>query len=442
MAKSKISIIIWREFAERVKKKSFIITTILMPVLMVALMCLPALLMIFAGDDDRTYLVVDTTDERLFAEGLESGGDLTFINSEAPLDSALRDRAVDGIIFFPSDILTDRKSSPRLYNNGSASMSAEQLINNQINHLITEHRISSYDVPGLKEMIADIESNLSLQTFENTEAEEDQQASSTTLSYILGIGLSLLLYMSLLIYGQMVMTSIIEEKNNRVLELVVTSVKPFQLMLGKIAGVGLVAVTQLLIWGILIAVGAMILLPALLPEEAAMQVASMQAGTLDPAGFNGDEYEMIGAIARFSQPGWLASLFGWLILFLVGGFLLYASIFAAIGSAVDNIQDASQFTSFAVVPIILGIVFGQAAAANPGSALSLWTSFIPLTSPMVMMSRLPFGVDTWETLLSAVILFLSVILFVWIAGKIYRIGIFMYGKKPTVRDLIRWARYK
>lgn len=213
-------------------------------------------------------------------------------------------------------------------------------------------------------------------------------------------------------------------------------------MLGKITGVGLVAVTQLIIWGVLIGIGATLILPAVLPAEAAAQLAQAQAGTLDASSISTDDLEMVSAMAHFTNPSFLLPLFFWLIIFLVGGFLLYASIFAAIGSAVDNIQDASQFTSFAVIPIILGILFGQAAAANPDSALSVWTSFIPLTSPMVMMTRLPFGVSFWEIALSAIVLYLSVILFIWMAGKIYRVGIFMYGKKPTVKELIRWARYK
>lgn len=177
-----------------------------------------------------------------------------------------------------------------------------------------------------------------------------------------------------------------------------------------------------------------------MPADVAQQIASAQSGNLESV--SADDIEMVQALAHATDPSFIMGLFFWLIIFLVGGFLLYASIFAAIGSAVDSVQDASQFTSFAVVPIILGIVFGQTAAMNPDSALSIWTSYIPLTSPMVMMSRLPFGVPAWQMVTSAIVLFLSVIFFIWLAGKIYRIGIFMYGKKPSVKDLVRWARYK
>lgn len=440
---SNISIVLGREFAERVKKKSFIITTVLMPVLMLALMCLPAVIMYFDNDDARTIAIVDETPDKIFARGLKSNDAVKFVVTDQPLDSARTDDDVNSIAFFPADIVDNRNAVLMIFNNGSSSMATESQFTSMVNDIITEQRMARYDIGDLRAIIDDTKSDVIVRTFSNSSDDSDKtEASSTGLSYILGMGLSLLLYMALLIYGQMVMTSIIEEKNNRVLEIVVSSVKPFHLMLGKILGVGLVAVTQLVIWGVLIAVGATVLLPAVMPAEAMEQIAAAQAGASAVAQSGAMESEMVQAMAALLNPAYILNLFFWLIIFLVGGFLLYASIFAAIGSAVDSIQDASQFTSFAVVPIILGIVFGQAAAMNPESTLAVWTSFIPLTSPMVMMSRLPFGVPVGQTIVSAIVLFLSVLLFVWLAGKIYRVGIFMYGKKPSVRELIRWARYK
>lgn len=435
---SNISIVLEREFTERVKKKSFIITTLLMPILMIGLMCMPVLIMMIDSDKQKTILVVDNTPEKIFATSLTSDETMRFVITAEPLDSARLDHDVNSILYLPADIVDNRNASIQIYNNGSASLSDESHLASMINGIITDHRIASYNVEGLKNMMESVKSDVSVKTFSNENTDESE-SSSTGLSYVLGIGLSLLLYMALLIYGQMVMTSIIEEKNNRVLELVVTSVKPFHLMLGKIAGVGLVAVTQLVIWGILIAVGVGLLLPALMPAEMMDQIAQARAGQSVATGM---ESEMIEAMASLMNPAWLLGLFAWLLVFLIGGFLLYASIFAAIGSAVDSVQDASQFTSFAVIPIILGIVFGQVAAADPDSTLALWTSFIPFTSPMVMMTRLPFGVGFWETFAAAIVLYASVAFFIWMAGKIYRIGIFMYGKKPSLKEIIRWARYK
>ena len=437
---SNINIVIAREFAERVKKKSFIFTTLLMPLLMVGMMCLPALIMYLDSDHAKTLYLVDLTPDKLFEQNLADDESIDFIIA-ANADSALADRSVDGVVIIPADVVDNRNSVVRLYNNGSASLMNEGRLTGMINDIITDTRIARFDNIDVRQIIQQVRSNVRVQTFNNSaEEDEDKEATSTMLSYVMGIGHSLLLYMALLIFGQMVMTSIIEEKNNRVLELVVTSVKPFQLMLGKILGVGAVAVTQLIIWGILIGIGATLLLPAIMPDDTMAMVASAQTGSVDS--ISSEDIEMIQAIAQATDPTFLMGLFVWLIIFLVGGFLLYASIFAAIGSAVDSVQDASQFTSFAVIPIVLGIVFGQTAAMNPDSPLSVWTSYIPLTSPMVMMSRLPFGVPAWQMVTSAIVLFLSVIFFVWLAGKIYRVGIFMYGKKPSVKDLIRWARYK
>ena len=212
-------------------------------------------------------------------------------------------------------------------------------------------------------------------------------------------------------------------------------------MLGKICGIGLVAVTQILIWGVLIAAMSAFVLPAIIPDTALTEMSALNAGTLDATSASMD-VEILQAMSLMSNVGYILQLFGLLILFLIGGFLLYAAIYAAIGSAVDNIQDASQLQSFVIFPIIIGIIFGMTAASDASSPAAIWTSFIPFTSPMVMMARVPSGIPMWEIGLSLAILYASFLLMVWIAAKIYRVGIFMYGKKPSIKDLIRWARYK
>ncbi|MDE6803508.1 MAG: ABC transporter permease, partial [Muribaculaceae bacterium] len=255
------------------------------------------------------------------------------------------------------------------------------------------------------------------------------------------LGMTFILYMFLLIYGQMVMTSIIEEKNNRVLELVVSSVKPLQLMLGKIIGVGLVAVIQIVLWCALMCVMSAFIMPMIMPEGMTEEIAMMNSGSLDAATSAFDP-DLLKAVALFSSVGYLLKLFMYLTLFLIGGFLFYASIFAAIGSSVDNIQDASQLQTFAILPIIVALVFGLSIGNDPNTTLAVWLSMIPFTSPMVMLSRIPFDIPSWQIWVSLVILYVSFVGMTWIAAKIYRVGIFMYGKKPTVKDLIHWARYK
>ena len=231
--------------------------------------------------------------------------------------------------------------------------------------------------------------------------------------------------MFILIYGQMVMNSIIEEKNNRVLELVVSSVKPRTLMLGKIMGVGLVAITQILIWGIILACCTAWVMPAVSETAAGLGDAEVNA-----------------AMAQLSDPGYFVNLFVFMILFFIGGYLFYSAIYAAIASAVDNIQDAGQLSSVATIPVIIGIVASMSVLTNPNSTLAFWISIIPFTSPMAMMARLPFGVPLWETLLSLVVLYASFMCLIWLCAKIYRVGIFMYGKKPTLLEIIKWSRYK
>lgn len=432
-----ISLVIQREFLERVSKKSFIITTILMPLLMLALMAMPALVMTFAGNETKT---VDVVDESLvIAPGLKSDEAIKFITCVEPLDSVRANSTADVVLFIPKDVMQGNRPL-QMYNNGSSSMTLETDIRNQVNSIIENIRLENYDIANLDQILKEVESDVSIQSYDNSSKDEEKE-SSTILSYILGTVLTLFLYMCLLLYGQMVMTSIIEEKNNRVLEIVVSSVKPTQLMLGKICGIGLVAVTQIVIWGVILAALSAFVLPALTPASVAADLTAMNAGTAGTESL-GTPVEFLQALSILGNVGYIIQLFGLLLLFLIGGFMLYAAVYAAIGSAVDNIQDAGQLQSFVVMPIILGIVFGMMAASDPGSQLSFWTSMIPFTSPMVMMARIPFGVPGWQIAVSLIILYASFFAMVAIAAKIYRVGIFMYGKKPNVKELIRWMRYK
>ncbi|WP_290391623.1 ABC transporter permease [Paramuribaculum intestinale] len=434
-----ISLVIRREFLERVKKKSFIITTILMPVFMLAMMAAPALIMMVTGSEERGITVIDETGT--IGARLQSDKETHFTLLEStPLDSALADTEVAGVLYIPAGIM-DGKVSPRLYTNGSSSIALENNVSSQIDGIIEEERLKQYDIENLDKILEEVHSDVKLMSIRNDKEDGESQSASAAVSYLIGIILTFLLYMCLLLYGQMVMTSIIEEKNNRVLEIVVSSVKPTHLMLGKICGIGLVAVTQILIWGVLIAAMSAFVLPAIIPDTALTEMSALNAGTLDATSASMD-VEILQAMSLMSNVGYILQLFGLLILFLIGGFLLYAAIYAAIGSAVDNIQDASQLQSFVILPIIIGIIFGMTAASDASSPAAIWTSFIPFTSPMVMMARVPSGIPMWEIGLSLAILYASFLLMVWIAAKIYRVGIFMYGKKPSIKDLIRWARYK
>lgn len=434
-----LGIIVRREFMERVGKKSFIVTTLLMPVLMLLMMTLPALIAIFSTPSDKSIAVCDQSG--VVMPILEQAGieHLTFVSTDQPSDSVLHDSDYYGVLSIPADIV-ERPSSALLFIHEGGSVETESSIRNLIKESVRDQRMQAYDIDNLQQILDETNVEVNLQTIrvDETGAEE---ATSSSLSFGIGMFMTFLLYMFLLMYGQLVMTSIIEEKNNRVLELVVSSVKPLHLMLGKIFGVGLVAVVQIIIWGALLCVMSAFLLPALIPAEVGEQVAMFNTGNL-PTGADTLNPELLNAISLFSSVAYIAKLFGFILIFLIGGFLFYASIFAAIGSAVDNIQDASQLTSFAVIPIVIGLIVGMTAGSDPNSTLAFWTSVIPFTSPMVMLMRVPFGIPSWEVWLAIAVLYVSFLAMVWVAAKIYRIGIFMYGKKPSMRDLIRWARYK
>lgn len=435
---SKIGLITSREYFTRVSKKSFILTTILTPLAMLALMIVPALIMAYAGSDEKTILVVDDT--KVIAPTLKNSADIIYQSIDEPVDSLLARGNFDALLAINDSVLSG--AAPlRLYINGASSIVIEGDITRQVNDAIEQIRLKKYDIDNLESILKDVESDVAISTI-RTDRESGDESASALVSYGVGIALTFVLYMFLLLYGQMVMTSIIEEKNNRVLEIIVSSIKPEQLMLGKIIGIGLVALTQIVLWCILLTAMSALLLPALMPAEAATQMAQLQSGTLDVTALGTEDIEFLKGMSMLGNLPFLLSLMGWLTLFLIGGFLFYAAISAAIGSAVDNIQDASQLQMIIVLPIIIGLVASMTSAADPTSGLAFWLSMIPFTSPMVMMSRIPAGIPTWEIIVSLVILAASIYGVVWVAAKIYRVGIFMYGKKPSVKEIIKWVKYK
>ena len=435
---NKIGLIIGREFNERVRKKSFIITTILMPVLMLLLMAAPALIMSFSQGDEKQIGVID--ESSMIGSRLESDETILFETLDIPLEEARRTRTdLFAVLYIAPDILENPKGV-QLYANSSTSMTLEMEICGQIERILEAEKLKGYEIENLQAILNEIETSVSMQTFRNDKSQEEvSEAQSSMVATVIGYILAFVLYMFLLIYGSMVMQSVIEEKNNRVLEVMVSSVKPFDLMMGKILGVGSVAVLQVVIWGVLILGMGTLVVPHLMPDEvmasatAIEQGAALQNSDIDP--------EMIQAIAAVTDVSYLMKIFVSMILFVFGGFLLYAAMFAAVGSAVDNVQDASQLQTPITVPIILGLLMMMAVINDPTSKLAFWFSVIPFTSPIVMMARIPYDIPTWEIVLSLVVLYASFVALVWFAAKIYRVGIFMYGKKPTLKELWKWMRY-
>ncbi|MDE7394385.1 MAG: ABC transporter permease, partial [Muribaculaceae bacterium] len=287
-------------------------------------------------------------------------------------------------------------------------------------------RLKSYDIDNLDEIIANISVDPSVRHLKIDESGVIDN-SDAALGLIVGIAMAFVLYMFILIYGQLVMQSIIEEKNNRVLELIVTSIKPRQLMLGKLIGMGAVALTQVAVWGLLIAVIVKFALPSILGETVFTELEGMMNGTLDLSAATTSP-QLLQSLAILSSLGYIFQIFGYLMVYLVGGFMFYAAIYAAIGASVDNAQDGAQLQSFATFPIIIALVLSMSVAQAPDSPLAVWLSIIPFTSPMVMMMRLQTATPL-EMISSIALLYASAAFVVWFAAKIYRVGIFMYGKK-------------
>ena len=440
MAMRNIGLIIMREFKERVYKKSFIITTLLMPLFFAAISVAPALIMHFATGDTKTVSVIDNSG--IIAPQLESDESVAFVaipngDLQEELKKSLESDNF-GLLYIGEDIVAN-PNNVQLYTNASSSMLVEEYIVDQIEDIIEAERLKEYNINDLKQILEKIEVNISLSTFRN---DKENTASSSAASSFLGIALGFVLYFFLIIYGSIVMQSIIEEKNSRILEVMVSTVRPFDMMMGKILGVAAVAVTQIVIWGVLIVAMSALLVPAVMPDDILASVEAVKGGAdVMSMASNGVDIETVAALASITNTGYIAKIIALLIAFMVGGFLLYAAMYAAVGASVDTAQDAQQLTTPIMLPIIISFIILTMVMNDPNSPLIVWCSMIPFTSPIVMMGRIPSGIPTWEIATSLVMLYATFIVMVWLAGKIYRVGIFMHGKKPTFKELYKWLKY-
>ena len=420
-------LIIEREYLERVRKKSFIIVTLLMPILMIGLMVAPTLMMLYSTSDQKQIVVIDKSGR--VADKLQPSAEILFVE-ESVLSKAEacnvynEESGIFGVLYIGEEI--EARDSVQLITNSSLSPMLEENIATQISSIVEREKLLAYNIDNLDEILANVETHIELSTYLNdgTGAEESMESTSSGMNYILGLVLGMLLYMVILLYGQMVLTSVVEEKSSRVLDVMVTTCTPFQLMMGKILGIALVAITQIGIWALLVISSSKFLLPTLLPADIAA-TNDMMLGSV---------------VGTLGDTGYIAMLFTYLLLFILGGFLLYASLYAAAGSAVDSVQDGQQFNTVIMLPIILSIIVMTSVFNDPNSSLVFWGSMIPFTSPVVMVARIPFGIPTWEIVTSLLILYATFILTTWMAAKIYRVGIFMHGKRPSWGDLWRWIR--
>lgn len=426
----KIYLIVAREFTERARKKSFIVTTLLMPIFMIGMMVAPSLMMLYGGSEQKQVVVIDRSG--IVGHRLESSQEVVFstqnnLDKEEACQTYNADSGIFGILYISEDV--SQSGQVQFITNSSSSLMLEELISSQIKGIIEQEKLKErYNIDNLDQMLQDVDTPIMLNTFENngTGNEEEMESTSSGINYILGIVLGMMLYMMIILYGQMVLTSVVEEKSSRVIDVMVTSCTPFQLMMGKILGIASVALTQIAIWAVLIIAASKFLIPSLFSANIAATSDAM----------------LQGVVGTLGDTGYMAQLLAYLVLFILGGFLLYASLYAASGSAVDSVQDGQQFNSIIMMPIILAIIVMMSVFNDPNSSIAFWASMIPFTSPIVMIARIPFGIPTWEIVVSLVVLYLSFVLTTWLAAKIYRIGIFMHGKRPSWRELGEWLKIK
>jgi ABC-2 type transport system permease protein len=337
-----------------------------------------------------------------------------------------------------SEDLVENPNALKMYSSEEVPADLQRLTEDILSEKVRADKLASYNVEGLEEIIASAEVNISAQTVKWT---DDGGETSSNSGIALGVGFlfTFMIYMFVMSYGGMVMQGVMEEKTNRIMEIIVSSVKPFQLMMGKIIGIALVGFVQIAIWGVMltaILTAVSFIMgtpevatpPTMMGGDAAMQTVVAEAQAGNPV------TEILGALP-------IVELLIMFVLYFIGGYLLYASFFAAVGASINAQEDSSQF----MMPVILIMIFGLYAALygaeNPDGPLAFYASIFPLTSPIVMMVRIPFGVPLWQELLSLALLYASAIFIVWMSGRIYRVGILMYGKKPTVKEILKWIRY-
>ena len=436
----KITLIIQREYNQRVRKRSFILTTILTPILLVGLMVVPVLMSTMSPSESRSIVVVDQSGQ--VAPMLGDDGNVTFrIDPGRDYGQALASAEYSdafGFLVVGGDIV-DNPSDMQLYTRGSSTIGIEGSITRQVSSIVERIRIDRFDIPQLDSIMNAVHAKASLATFQigsQSDAESggagSAKASSSAASMAIGYIAGFMIYMFIFLYGTMVMHGVIEEKSSRIIEVIVSSVRPFQLMMGKITGIALVALTQVCIWAVLIGVffGAM-------QMSSADAVGAMTSGAAMDMG-----HGMSGIMQTVADPSYLLMILGGFVIFFIGGYLLYAAMFAAVGSAVDSTSDTQQLQLPITIPLILAILVMMNAMRDPHGPIAFWFSMIPFTSPIIMLARIPYGIPAWEIALSAALLYGTFIAMTWLAGKIYRVGIFMYGKKPSLKEVIKWARYK
>ena len=439
-----ISTVISREYLTRVKKKSFLLLTFLAPVLFAALCILPSLIMLATKEKVQQVAVVDRSGIVLpYLTDSETARYTDYSAFDADsVKAGLDDLGMDGmLVISPLDSAT-RSVSVQAYSRKPLGMEFYGGVERRINQAVEDWRVSTYRIEGLSEILNEVKSDVKVAQFTLDESGGETRTDSS-IYMVISLVLGMVIFMFITMFGSMVMQSVIEEKSSRVVEVLISSVQAVDLMFGKIIGVALVALTQFFLWIVLtvIIVGAVfgLLGPETLSGATEMAAMDPSAAALAASAGSGDAAVIVSTLAHL-PVGRLLVCF---LVYFVLGYLLYASLFAAIGSAVENEADTQQLQIPVTIPLMLGFFIAfYAASKNPDGGIAFWGSMIPFTSPIVMLARIPYGVALWEILLSVALLLLTFVGSAWVSAKIYKVGILMFGKKSTFKDLWNWLKQK
>lgn len=438
---NKIGLIIKREYLTRVRKRSFIIMTFLGPLLLAAIYIVPILLAINASNENEKCTIAVVDGSHWFESQFKGNDEQTFIIVEGqPIDTVkemVKQGAFDMVLYIPPTQL-NIPSNAVLYSLNQVPLATDEYIRNVMKKEIEEQKLLASGVDPDVVDAAKTDINLSVIRMDEEGGEKE---TFTEVQFVLGMALAILIYMFILMFGGQVMQGVAEEKNSRIIEVIVSSVKPFQLMMGKIIGVSLVALTQFLMWIMLTGVIYIGFSAAVgLSNPSAISAGSVMTQEVMNNGINNNE--AVQNIVQIANSIDFGTIIGCFIVFFILGYLLYGTMYAAVGSLVDNNTDSQQFTLPITVPLIIAMIAAIYIVNAPDKPLALWLSMIPFTSPVVMMVRIPFGVPVIQIVASVAILIVTFVLMTWLAAKIYRTGILMYGKKLSYKEIFKWIKYK
>ena len=452
-----IKTIISREYLTRVRKKSFLLITFLGPIFFAAVAILPSVIMFMAEDKGKQVAVID--ESGIVMPMFEDTDAIDYIDcTDQSLDSMkvnLEDLGYDALVHISAIEPQTKSVSVTAYSSSPMSVDMKEAISSVVDDAVEDYRLSLYDIGDLKQIMQDVKFNSTVTTYTLGE-DGEEKITSSEVYMIISLVLSMIIYMFVAMFSGMVMQSVIEEKASRVVEVLVSSVKATELMFGKIIGVACVALTQFLLWVVLTAV-IVTGISSFIGFDSIFDSASVQTEQMtqmtdqlgvdasmmampDPAAIAQDG-ELGAVLSTLKELNYGMLIFGFFVYFALG-YLLYASFFAAIGSAVENEADTQQLSIPVTIPMMLGFFIAFYAFKAPDSAVVFWGSMIPFTSPIVMLARIPFGVPVWELALSIGLLVATFVVCGWASAKIYKIGILMFGKKTSFKDLWRWLRMK